>query len=84
MDSVFAVGIVAAFCTTFSYVPQVVKAYKSRHTKDLSLVMLLMLAAGILLWIVYGVMLNQLPIIIANSVTLVLVCYVLYLKRKYG
>ena len=84
MDAIFAVGIVAAFCTTVSYVPQVIKAHKTRHTKDLSLMMLVMLTIGIGLWAVYGVMLNSAPIIVANSTTLVLSCYLLYLKIKYG
>lgn len=84
MDNVFIVGIIAAFCTTFSYVPQVIKAHKSRHTKDLSLVMLVMLTIGIALWTLYGVLLHAAPIIVANSTTLVLSCYLLYLKLKYG
>ena len=84
MDALFAVGIVAAFCTTVSYVPQVIKAHNTRHTKDLSLMMIVMLTVGIGLWAVYGIMLHSTPIIAANSTTFVLSCYLLYLKLKYG
>jgi MtN3 and saliva related transmembrane protein len=77
------IGMVAGFMTTVSFVPQVVKVYKTRHTKDLSLFMLLFFCTGVALWTAYGIVLAQLPIIIPNAVTLVLALFILVMKMKY-
>ena len=66
------VGFVAGTLTTLAYVPQVIRTWRTRSAKDLSLGMLLALSAGVGLWLVYGVALGAWPIIIANGVTLVL------------
>jgi MtN3 and saliva related transmembrane protein len=84
MDYIFIVGITAAILTTAAFVPQVIKAHQSRHTQDLSLLMYLLFAAGITLWIIYGFSLHSIPVIAANSVTLVLSLYLIFLKVKYG
>ncbi|MDD4179011.1 MAG: SemiSWEET transporter [Candidatus Margulisbacteria bacterium] len=84
MDPIFIVGITAATLTTAAFLPQVAKAHQSRHTKDLSLSMFIVLAIGVSLWIVYGVALGSIPVIAANSVTLCLMLYLVYLKIKYG
>jgi MtN3 and saliva related transmembrane protein len=83
-DVILAIGTAAAVLTTISFLPQVIKAHRTRHTGDLSLVMLVLLAAGIALWLVYGIMLGEAPMMGANSVTLVLVSYLLVLKIRYG
>jgi MtN3 and saliva related transmembrane protein len=64
------VGFVAAFCTTVSYVPQVRKCWRTGSTGDLSLKMILLLAAGISLWLVYGIMKGDLVIMLANGASL--------------
>ena len=84
MNQIFLVGILAATLTTLSFLPQVIKTFKTRHTKDLSLGMLVIFALGLVLWTVYGVMLKELPIILANTVTLMLVSYILAIKLKNG
>jgi len=84
MDPIFLVGILAACLTTIAFVPQVMKAYASRRTKDLSLVMFLLFSAGLLLWIFYGIALRSVPVIAANTVTLCLSLYLIFLKIKYG
>jgi MtN3 and saliva related transmembrane protein len=84
VDTVFLLGITAAALTTGGLLPQVIKAHTTRHTKDISLAMFVMSAVGVALWIVYGVMVNVLPVIIANSLTLCLMLYIVYLKIKYG
>ena len=66
------VGFAAGTLTTLAYVPQVIRTWRTRSAKDLSLGMLLALSAGVGLWLVYGVALGAWPIIIANGVTLVL------------
>lgn len=75
-------GFAAAFCTTIAFVPQAIKVYKTKHTKDISLVMFLLMNLGIVLWLIYGLMLNSYPIIIANAVTIVLAFYILARKIK--
>lgn len=74
------IGGLAALCTTVSYVPQVRKAWATRETGDLSLKMLLLLAAGLTLWIVYGVMKSDWVIIFANGFSLALLCNLIWLK----
>ena len=76
-------GFAAATLTTIAFIPQLIKAWKTKQTKDLSSVMLCVLNLGILLWLVYGIMINSLPIILANVVTFVLAAVILVLKMKY-
>jgi MtN3 and saliva related transmembrane protein len=78
------IGAIAATLTTVSFVPQVVKVLKTRHTKDVSLAMYIILFTGIVLWLVYGIMIERWPMIIANIVTLGLTSIILYVKLKEG
>ena len=84
MDPIFIIGVMAAVLTTTAFLPQVIKAHTSKHTKDLSLVMFVLFSAGLLLWIVYGIALHSVPVIAANTVTVLLSFYLIYLKVKYG
>lgn len=77
------IGFIAAVFTTFAYLPQFLKVWKSRSAKDISLKMYTMMCAGVLLWLVYGLRLRSLPIIVANSVTLALTVSILALKIKH-
>ena len=63
------IGLIAAVCTTFAFVPQVMKVRKTKQTKDLSLRMYSIMFLGILLWLVYGILIDSLSIILANVVT---------------
>jgi MtN3 and saliva related transmembrane protein len=83
MNSVTLIGLVAATLTTVAFVPQVVRAWRTRSTRDISLPMFLVLAAGITLWLIYGAMIRDLPLILANLVTLVLVLMILFFKLRY-
>ena len=76
-------GLCAGFFTTLSFLPQFLKAWKSRSTHDISIGMFSLLAVGIMLWIVYGAVTNDIPVIVANSVTLVFVGLILALKLRY-
>ncbi len=78
------IGLMAGTCTTMSFFPQVIKTIKSKETKDLSLSMYIVLATGILLWTVYGILINDIPVIIANGISFALAAIVLGLKLKYG
>lgn len=73
-------GAAAAICTTVSYIPQLKKAWVSGETGDLSLKMLLLLGAGLALWMAYGLMRGDAVIIAANGISLTLLGVILYLK----
>lgn len=67
------IGLIAAVCTTFAFIPQVMKVWKTKQTKDLSLRMYSIMFIGIILWLVYGIRIDSLSIIMANVVTATLV-----------
>jgi len=79
-----AIGFLAAFLTTVSFIPQVIQVWRSKHTKDISLGMYGIFVAGVLMWLAYGVLLNSWPMILANCITLALAGSVLAMKLKYG
>ena len=83
MDKITMLGLIAGTMTTASFIPQVVKAWRSHSTKDVSLWMFLLLTVGAMMWLAYGFLINSLPVIIANAVTLALVVILLALKIKY-
>jgi MtN3 and saliva related transmembrane protein len=76
------IGLLAAICTTFSFLPQVIKVWKTKQTKDLSLRMYSIMFVGICLWLIYGVKINSLSIIFANIVTVILVVIILVFILK--
>ncbi len=78
------IGMLAAVCTTVSFIPQVVKTIKTGQTKDISLSMYVIFTAGIFFWLIYGIMIVDVPIIAANTITLLLTGTVLFLKIKNG
>jgi MtN3 and saliva related transmembrane protein len=78
------IGLAAAFCTTVAFLPQVIKTWQTRSTKDLSLSMFLVFTMGIFLWLVYGLATHDLPLILANGVTFVLSGTILYFKLRHG
>ncbi len=78
------IGLIAGICTTASFLPQVIKTMRTKETKDLSVTMYLVLAAGIFLWIIYGILIESLPVISANAVSFVLAIIILILKIRYG
>ncbi len=67
------IGLIAAVCTTFAFIPQVIKVWKTKQTNDLSLRMYSIMFIGILLWLIYGIRIDSLSIIFANVVTAILV-----------
>ena len=76
------VGFIAALCTAVANLPQVVKAWRTHSTGDLSLKMILLLGTGLGLWVLYGFMKGDLVIILANLVSLALVATLLFFKLK--
>ncbi len=84
MTPVTWIGLAAAFCTTVAYLPQVLKAWRSKSTADISLGMFTLMVTGVALWLVYGLLLSDLPLILSNAVTLALVGSILLLKLRHG
>ncbi len=74
------IGFLAAFCTTIAFIPQALKVWKTRSTKDISLMMFVIFSFGVLSWLVYGLLISNLPIIVANVITLTLSIYILINK----
>jgi MtN3 and saliva related transmembrane protein len=85
---VLLTGFVAGACCTFAYLPQAIKSFRTRSVRDLSLLMLISLNVGLLLWVCYGFMIRSLPIILPNAVTLLLSAPLLGMKilsrRNFG
>ena len=77
------VGMTAGVLTTASFLPQVIKTYKSRSAKDLSLGMVSLLTSGVFLWMIYGISLMKPAIIIANGLTFLLAGMLLFAKFKF-
>jgi len=67
-----------------AFFPQVVKAYKSKHTKDISLIMILMQFTGLVCWLVYGLLISDIPLIASNIMAVMLALILLLLKVKHG
>jgi MtN3 and saliva related transmembrane protein len=78
------IGFSAAFLTMFGFLPQVIKIYRTKSVKDLSLVAILQFMAGVFLWLVYGIHLNNFVIILANGVTFLILVVALSLFIKYS
>ena len=83
MELTTILGLIAATCTTVSFLPQALKTIKTRHTKDLSFGMYSLFTLGILLWLVYGIIIKDPPLIIANIITFVFTATILVLIIKY-
>jgi len=83
MDNANIIGLIAGAMTTISFLPQAIRIYRTRHTHDLSLSTYIVLLAGIILWLCYGLMVHSYPIIIANAVTMAIGSYILVMKVKY-
>jgi len=77
-------GLAAGFCTTLSFLPQVIRTWTTRSTKDISLGMFSVFVGGTALWLLYGIAIGDLAVTIANGVTLVLAATILVFKLRYG
>ncbi|MFV0393931.1 MAG: SemiSWEET transporter [Coprobacillaceae bacterium] len=77
------IGAIAACLTTLAFVPQVVKVLKSKDTSAISLGMYSMNVLGVFLWLLHGIIINDMALIGANSITFVLSSIILICKLKY-
>jgi MtN3 and saliva related transmembrane protein len=78
------VGTVAAISSALAYLPQTIRTWRTRSTTDISLLMFSMMVVSTALWLIYGIALDNWPIIGANGTTLVLSAIILYFKLRYG
>ncbi|MBH5369730.1 SemiSWEET transporter [Bradyrhizobium glycinis] len=78
------IGFAAATCTTVAYAPQAIKVWKTRSTGDISLGMFLVMVLGLALWLIYGLLSGDGPLIASNAVTMLLAGGILFMKLKYG
>ena len=83
MESANILGFAAGALTTLAFLPQVIKTWRSRRTRDISLGMFVIFSSGVFLWLLYGIQVGAMPIILANSVTLILALTILIFKIKH-
>lgn len=84
MPLIDLIGYSAGFLILVSAIPQIIKSWKSRSTKDLSLSKYIIYMSGVFLWLIYGIVLFNGPMIIVNAINFCLASSILYLKIKYG
>jgi len=77
------IGLIAGLLTTTAFIPQVWKIYRTKSGKDISARMISLFTAGLVLWLIYGILLHSLPLILSNVVTLVLSLAIIALKIRY-
>ncbi len=83
MDLITILGLVAGTLTTLAFLPQLLKIWQTKSAKDISLNTLIIFNIGIFLWLIYGIYLNDLPIILANLFTLIFNMIIVWLKIRY-
>ena len=77
------IGLVAGLLTTIAFLPQVIKAWKTKATKDLSLPTFVLQCTAVVIWVIYGMFIKELPLILWNALTGVLVFIIIILKLRY-
>ena len=80
MSNIDIFGLFAAVLTSASFVPQVIKTVRSKDTTSISLFMYTMFVTGVGCWLVWGVLVDQVPVIVANVVTFILAAVILGMK----
>ena len=84
MHAIDWVGYAAGALTTVAFLPQALKVWKTRTTRDVSMAMFVIFCAGVICWLTYGLMLGAVPIIIANIITLIIAASILVAKVRFG
>lgn len=83
MSFVSLLGLTAGTLTTLAYLPQAMHSFRTRSVSDLSLAMLLSLNLGLLLWLAYGVLIQSVPLVLANGLTFLLAFPLLVMKMRF-
>lgn len=84
INYIAVIGLTAGTLTILSFLPQVIKTVRTKKTKDISMAMYIVLATGLFIWVIYGVLTKNFPVILANSISFILAMFVLILKIRYG
>ena len=84
MPSSEILGLVAGFLTTFAVVPQIMRVYRLKSAREISILYNTMMLLGILIWLAYGIILDLVPLIVWNIIGSILVLLLLLAKLKYG
>ena len=84
MNGIQLLGLAAGTITSVTFVPQVIKIWKTRSARDISLVMLLLLITGVMAWLLYGILVMDAAIIYTNSMVLAMSLILLYFKWKFN
>lgn len=77
-------GFISGILTTIAFIPQVLKVWVTRKTEDISLLMFIIFITGIIGWLIYGILIVNYPLILANSITLVLAVLIIIGKIRFG
>jgi MtN3 and saliva related transmembrane protein len=77
------IGGIAGFLCTVSFLPQVIKIIRSKNAKDISLSTFIIFASGVFIWVIYGLLINDLPVIMTNVVIFILAMLIVFMKIKY-
>jgi MtN3 and saliva related transmembrane protein len=83
MSGIQILGLVAGTITSITFLPQVIKIWQTKSAKDLSLMMLLLLMLGVILWLTYGLLVMDAAIIYTNSMVLAMSLVMLYFKLRF-
>ena len=78
------IGLVAGTLTSIAAIPQVIKTLRTRHVRDISIWQPLLLAFGVALWMIYGILINDFPLIVANIIPLICNVILTGMKIRYG
>jgi len=78
------IGLIAGTLTTISFLPQIIKIIVTKHVRDISLSMYIVFTTGIVIWLVYGILLGELPLILANCIGFIFCSFIIFMKFKYG
>lgn len=84
MNGIVILGLIAGTITSITFVPQVIKIWKTRSAKDLSVAMLILLLLGVCMWLVYGILIKDIAIIYTNSMVLAMGLLMLYFKWRFN
>lgn len=84
MDIIEVLGMAAGTISSITFLPQVIKTWKSKSAKDISLWMFLLVTLSVVMWLIYGILRNSIPIIYTNSMVLLMSLIMLYFKYRFN
>jgi MtN3 and saliva related transmembrane protein len=77
-------GYIGGVLTTFCYIPQIIRVFRLKSAKEISLLFTILLLTGVVVWLFYGIFLSLMPIVLWNSIGVIIVAALLFAKLKYG